>query len=153
MASLTPFHGSGGWGSENLSGPTGALAKGSPRKTFTLLSAASTLNWYPRAVPYLVTTSGCSAFCPGGCVHNITSRTGLLASNWQLSNSWMCQVLPEYAPYVCFNKSFSNTRLQQTLIARADISSAFIPIAFPGMISLSCTMPAPYNLLTLHTHQ
>ena len=72
VASLTPSHPCTGWGRANLRGPTGGLAKGTPRYEWTTVVFPLTRKYSPLRAPSLVwisgpvviqTTTPCSELC------------------------------------------------------------------------------------------
>ncbi|GAB1624397.1 hypothetical protein AAOGI_44480 [Agarivorans albus] len=54
----TKLQGSAGTGGANLRDPRGGLAKGTPRKTATDCVTPSKLTYFPRTLPFVVSTTG-----------------------------------------------------------------------------------------------
>ena len=63
---FTKLHGSAGCGGANLKDPRGGLAKGIPRKTPTGCANPFKLTYFPRTLPWAVSTIGGEGGSPGG---------------------------------------------------------------------------------------
>ena len=88
---FTKVHGSAGCGGANLKDQRGGLAKGTPRKTPTGCANPFKLTYFPRTLPWAVSTIGGEGGSPGGHWEEMRTRQWW---RFELDSGWTLLPLP-----------------------------------------------------------